>query len=181
MTTTPEVKFCVRYLLEHGITALDYDSVAASLSISDPAFELVKVQKKSFYGELADKLRELWPAGDKMIDGKGYAWRDSTKNIAKRLQNLWEDRLKGKTFTIEECLTVARRYLAQYENNTKYMKTLKKFIVNQKQILKTNGEIHYVFESKFADMLEGIEAEDAVQNEWNDIINSATIGEGEIV
>lgn len=179
MTTTPDVRFCVKYLLDHGINALNFDDAVSTISVSDPAYELVqvKVEVKSFFDELAEKLRELWPPGDK--DGK-YAWRDSVPNLSKRLKALWDDRLKGKEYTIDECLVAARKYLAQFEDNVKYMQTLKYFIMKQKSIVESNGRIKYINESKFADILEG-NSELAVMDEWNDILNGSNIDEGELI
>ena len=180
-TLTPEIKFCVRYLKEQGVTAKDFIAIAKTLSPKDADFIFVKLEKDNFFTELAEKLRELWPPGGRYIGGREYPWRDSVDNIAKRLETLWKERFKGKNYTIEECLTVARRYLAQFENSTKYMMSVKFFIWKQKELVQSNGRIKYVMESIFADMLEGKKEEDAVMNEWNEIINSESVGEGELI
>ena len=174
-----EIKFCVKYLLEHGVNVKEFMKVVFSLGGTMRKFELVPVKpsRKDFYTELAEKMRELWPSGDK--DGK-YAWRDSVPNLAHRLECLWSDRLKGKEYTLEQCLTVARRYLAQFEDNTKYMQTLKYFIMKQATMKKGNAN-KVVVSSRFADMLEGIADDEAAQNEWDELVNSASVGEGEII
>lgn len=177
MTTTPDVRFCVKYLLDHGVNALNFDDVASTISVSDQSYTLVPVGAKSFFDELAEKLRELWPPGDK--DGK-YAWRDSVSNLSKRLKTLWDDRLNGKQYTIDECLVAARKYLAQFEDNVKYMQTLKYFIMKQKSIVEKDGRIRYITESKFADILEG-NSELAAMDEWNDILNGSNVDEGELI
>lgn len=182
MTITPEMRFCAKYLLEHGVTAKNFSQVVLSLSSSDPRFEFVKVKKvvkdKTFFKDLAKKLRPMWPTGSK--DGK-YEWRCSEKVLAERLEFLWSDRLKGKTFTVEECLMVARRYLSRYETDTKFMQTLKYFVFKQKDVIMSDGKIKHQVESKFADMLEGKADEDAVQNEWESLMSSSAFGEGELV
>ena len=178
---TPEIKFCVRYLKEQGVTARDFTNICLALSPKDADFVLVKMEKDTFFTELAEKMRPLWPAGGRRINNREYPWRDSVENIAKRLETLWKDRLNGKEFTIEECLTVARRYLAGFENSTKFMKGIKYFIWNQKELVQSDGRIKYVTESIFADMLEGKKEEDAIMNEWQDVLNSENIGEGELV
>ena len=184
MKTFPEIRFCVRYLLEHGINANNFDDVVVSMppEDEDDKFELVKVPKKtSFFDNLAEKLRELWPPGEK--EGK-YPWRDSVGNISRRLQLLWKERFpnfKENENSIEQCLTVARRYLAKFENDTKYMQTLKYFILKQEPISKGNGHLTYINKSRFADMLEGKADEDAIMNEWDFLVNDASIGEGEII
>ena len=178
---TPEIKYCVRYLKEQGVTEKDFVNISLALSPKDTDFVLVRMEKDDFFNELAEKMRELWPPGGRMIKGHEYPWRDSVSNISRRLETLWKERLSGKDYTIEECLIVVRRYLAQFEDNTKFMKSVKYFIWNQKELVQSNGRIKYVIESIFADMLEGKNEQDAVMNEWNDILNSENIGEGELV
>ena len=180
-TPTPEIKYCVRYLKERGITGEDFINISSTLSPTDADYSLVKLQGNAFFDELAEKLRELWPAGSRKINGKEYEWRDSVRNLSSRLETLWKDRLAGKEYTIEECLSVARRYLTQFEDNTKFMMSVKFFIWKQKELVQSNGRIKYVTESKFADMLEGKEAEDAIMNEWDDVISSVSVGEGELI
>ena len=177
---TPEVKFCIRYLLEHGIDSSNFGKIAKVVNVFDPRFELVRKKSvgKPFFDELAKKLREMWPPGDK--DGK-WAWRDSVPNLSERLKVLWDARMDGKDYTLEECLSVARRYLSRFEQDTKYMQILKYFIWKQKDLLRGDGTVKHIMESKFADMLEGKADEDAVQNEWENLMSSSSFGEGELV
>lgn len=175
-TYTPEEKFCVRYLLDHGINATNFTKVVLTLKNTDVRYDLVKSSTDvSFFEELAGKLRELWPAGEK--DGK-YPWRDSVGNLSRRLEALWKDRgFKDKT--IDECLMVARRYLAQFEDNAKYMQTLKYFILKQDSLVdKNTGRIKYINKSVFADMLES----NSVMEEWGDAFESSnTFEQGELI
>lgn len=169
----PEVKFCVRYLLNHGINVTNLIQVQQSLSSDDADFKLVPVSQdeKDFFTELAEKMRELWPPGEK--DGK-YPWRDSVSNLSRRLKLLWDERgIKDKS--IDDCLVVARKYLAQFENNAKYMQTLKYFIMKQDQMVKSNGRITYTNKSTFADMLES----NSMMEEWGDVFESSnTVDQG---
>ena len=172
-----EIKFCVKYLNEQGIFSSDnLDEIIALCKDLDLDFNIVKVEH-SFYTDLAKKLRELWPTGEK--DGK-YPWRESVFNLSRRLETLWRVR-KLKTYTLDSCLTVARRYLAQFKDSTKYMQTLKYFVLKQNKLSNGDGTVKYTYESRFADMLEGKSDEDAIQNEWNELINSASLGEGELI
>lgn len=141
------------------------------------SYEIVPKDKgDSFYTELAEKMRELWPQGEK--DGK-WPWRDTTKNLAMRLHSLWQRRHLGD-YTIEQCLTVARRYLAQFENDTKYMKILKYFILKQTSIVEPDGKLKYTDSSTFADMLESepLNGEDTIDLTE---MQEANLFEGEIV
>ena len=181
---TQECRFCIRYLLNHGVNSLNFDDAVKELGPIelDDKFRLVKIPKKiDFFDNLASKLRELWPPGNK--DGK-YPWRESVPNLSKRLRSLWRDRFPEfveNENSIEQCLTVARRYLSRFENDTKYMRTLKYFIMKQKEIVQKDGSAIIVVESIFADMLEGKSDEDAVQNEWDFLVNEASVGDGELI
>lgn len=137
----------------------------------------IDTPEEEFFTELATKLRGLWPAGNK---GGIYPWRDSVPNLTARLQELWELRGLPK-FTIETCLSVAQRYISKFENDDKYMQTLKYFIMrNNEKVISPDGKIHYTHRSTFADMLEGKKEEDAVQNEWEELLNRSNFGEGTI-
>ena len=151
-------------------------------ALQDVRQYVLKVQEKilksndNYFTELATRLREMWPPGTK--DGK-FAWRDSVDNLVTRLQNLWDIR-DLKDYPIEFCLQVARRYLSKFENDTKYMCTLKYFILKQKHITQKDGSLKYISESKFADMLEGQDEKDAVMNEIEQMFATNTFGEGTI-
>lgn len=176
---TAEVLFCVKYLKEHGVDSSNFDDTAKLLEAFDiPGYKIVKENGQSYFTSLAMGLRKLWPPGEK--DGK-YPWRDSVKNLTERLKLLWQ--LRGlREYPEETVLSVARRYLAQYENNTKYMMLLKYFIMKQKSIVNTDtGKLTYIQESMLADMLEGKSDIDAVENEWNKILESTSVGEGDLV
>lgn len=174
---SPEVKFCVRYLLNQGINAFNFNKVKLQLNSDDADFDLVRVSisQKDFFTELAERMRVLWPAGEK--DGK-WPWRDSVGNLSRRLETLWKDR-DFKEKTIEECLMVARKYLAQFEDNAKYMQTLKYFILKQDKLVdKKTGRIRYINKSVFADMLES----NSVMEEWGDAFESSNMFEqGELI
>ena len=169
-----EAVFCVKYLAERGYLSMDkLTEIAMLLDDFDVDFNLVRV-KKDFYTELAEALRKLWPPGEK--DGK-WPWRDSVPNLAKRLETLWISR-NLKNYTIDDCLTVARRYLAQFENNVKYMKILKYFIIKQGSVMQKDGLIRYTSESTLADMLESLDS--TPQDEWSEVFSTVDTG-GELI
>lgn len=122
----------------------------------DDVVKLLQEKKKEpnprdeYFTELATNLRKLWPKGEK--DGK-FPWRDSVGNIKKRLEVVWDFR-KLEMYSMDKCLRVARRYLAQYQMDTKYMCILKYFVLKQTTITKPDGKKTLVNTSKFADMLE---------------------------
>lgn len=130
---------------------------------------------EDFLTTVAEGLRLIWPAGEK--SGK-YPWRDSTKNIVKRLEFIWNERKLGEKYTVEDCLRAGRRYVAQFQDDTKYMQILKYFIFKQEKSVSTDdGHITYTYSSKFADFLEDATAneaqklEESVSSEFSDLEN----------
>lgn len=123
-----------------------------------------------FFNTLAEKMRLLWPSGDK--DSK-YAWRESAPSLAKRLKTLWSVRNLGK-FSIDDCLRVCRSYLSEYEHkDTKYMQIVKYFVLKQKEVVDKDGRIRYISNSRFADMLEGVKSANAAQ-EFEELISGSS-------
>lgn len=175
---TSEEKFCVKYLLDHGIDSKNFTDVVKQLRPGDTIYDFVKSENKAFFDELAAKLRELWPPGEKC--GK-WPWRESVSNVSKRLEILWKERMREKTYTVEQCLAAARKYLAQFESDTTYMMLLKYFIMKQDQIVKENGHVTYVIKSTLADMLESDADFNKIDDEWNTVLNDASVEEGELI
>ena len=173
-----EAVFCAKYLKERGfLSGENLEEITALIDDLDVEFKFVKV-KLGFYTELAKALRELWPAGEK--DGK-YPWRDSVMNLSRRLESLWVARNLGE-YPIETCLMVARKYLAQYADNTKYMQTLPYFILKQGKIMQEDGHFKLIQKSQFADMLEAVTEEDQQQSEWESMFEqSNTVNNGYLI
>lgn len=119
---------------------------------------------EDFLLKVAKGLRELWPSGEK--DGK-YPWRDSITNLVKRLEFIWTERDLGDKYTVEDCLRAGRRYLAQFQNDKKYMQILKYFIFKQEKsgISTKDGKITYTYSSKLVDFLGDSAANEAQKME----------------
>lgn len=171
-----ESLFCVKYLNERGYLAQDkLEEMAALLDDFKVDFKLVKIHK-DFFTDLAAQLRELWPKGNK--DGL-YPWRDSVENLSRRLKVLWTER-GMKDYTIDQCLMVARQYLARFETDAKYMKTLKYFIYKNNETILPDGRKKFTFDSEFANLLENITDEEKEQSEWESMFN-ASMTQGTLV
>lgn len=151
-----KVKSCVRFLVENGVDADEFTRLSGTLSPQDTHYELIEV-KDDFFTTVAKGLRDLWPKGEK---AGGYPWRDSVANLVQRLKLIWDYHgWSSDKYTVDECLSAGRRYLAQFEKDAKYMQTLKYFIFKQKQILGRDGKYKNTYESKLCDFLESQEPE----------------------
>lgn len=76
---------------------------------------------------LANKLREIFPAGKK--PGYAYTWRDSTSCIVDRLKKFF---LKYGDFSDEDIIRVTKEYVNSFNGNYQYMQLLKYFIWKNK-------------------------------------------------
>lgn len=122
----------------------------------------LNTNEKDFFVQVSEGLRNLWPSGNK--DGK-WPWRDSVTNIAKRLEFIWKERDFKDKYTVDDCLSAGRRYLAQFENNAKYMQVLKYFVFKQDKIVAHDGRITFTYKSNLADYLES-QSVSKTQEEW---------------
>jgi len=77
--------------------------------------------------QLAEKLRELFPAGKK--PGYAYTWRDSISCIADRLKKFF---MKYGEYTDEQVIEATKAYVASFNGNYTYMQLLKYFIWKNK-------------------------------------------------
>ena len=76
---------------------------------------------------LAEKLREVFPAGKK--PGYAYTWRDSVSCIADRLKKFF---MKYGEYTDEQIIEATKAYVASFNGNYTYMQLLKYFIWKNK-------------------------------------------------
>jgi hypothetical protein len=114
--------------------------------------------KEEFYTKVANKLRELYPKGNK--PGTLYNWRGSTAEIARKLKNLVVK--YNCRFTEEEAITATKSYVSSFNGDYKYMKLLKYFLL--KTPTNNNGDVE--IESEFMTYLENPEAGDFQNNNW---------------
>lgn len=87
----------------------------------------------SRYINLANRLREVFPAGKK--PGYAYTWRDSTSCIADRLKKFT---LKYGDYDDDKIVEAAKAYVQSFNGNYQYMQLLKYFIWKNKV---TNEEV----------------------------------------
>ena len=104
--------------------------IATILVESDKA--VVNNQEK--FNQLAEKMRELYPAGKK--PGTTYYWKDSVPIIARKLETLVSK--FNVNFTEEEVLNATKRYIDSFNGDYRYMQLLKYFILKTDR---TTGEV----------------------------------------
>lgn len=110
------------------------------------------------FDRLAEKLRELYPAGRK--DGTSLMWRDSKAIIAQRLKTLVKKH--GISFSDEQAIEATKRYVESFNGNYQFMQVLKYFII--KKNLSTGEE-----NSQLASYIEN-EGSTDLNDSWRDSV-----------
>lgn len=158
-----DIEATIQDLIDSGIVNRDlYNKVSAV--VSNNTKELIAsiiidsdkavVDKDEEFMALAEKMREIYPAGKK--PGTTYMWRDSVPIIARKLKTLVSK--FGVSFTEEEALEATRKYVDSFVNDTKFMQLLKYFILKTD---KATGEIR----SDFLSILQNPDAE-ITEDNW---------------
>ena len=142
--------FCAKYIFDYGYTLADIAAMKEQAKDLDIKYSIVEAQDEN-WEKIAKGLREIWPPGEK--DGK-YSWRDSVSNVSRRLQTMWSELIPDKHYTEDQILMVARKYVAQFQDNTKYMRTLKYFILKQEKDIGPDGKFRVYNSSILAQMLD---------------------------
>ena len=128
----------------------------------------VSEESEDRYTALADKLREIFPAGKK--PGYAYTWRDSTSCIADRLKKFF---LKYGEYTDEKVIKATKEYVASFNGNYQYMQLLKYFIwknkVTGEEVVRGRivGEVER--QSQLAAWIEDSEDKSA-SNDWDVVL-----------
>ncbi len=156
-----KINFCVRYLAANDVDAGAFESIKDSLN-SRPMVEFALVRMDdSFFTQVATGLRDMWPAGNK--DEK-WAWRSPIPELVKRLKFIWADHNVQEDFSVEDCLEAGRKYLARFEDNTKFMCLLKYFIFKQKTSgIAKNGVYRMAYESPLLNILQDKKTEESLE------------------
>lgn len=118
--------------------------------------------------KLAEKLREIFPAGKK--PGYAYTWRDSVSCITDRLKKFFVKYDPDYQYTDEQIIAATKKYVDSFNGNYKYMQLLKYFIWKNKV---TGGELiqgrlvgETERQSQLAAYLEDTEATNTTNDDW---------------
>lgn len=133
-----DIKKCTESIIAKGLADKNLFS-EGSIVVSDKIKDLIStiaidsdksvIDKDSEFIELANELRELYPAGRK--EGTTYMWRGTTAEIAKKLKTLV---VKYKySFTKEQVLKATKDYINSFNGNYKKMRLLKYFILKSEK------------------------------------------------
>lgn len=162
-----DIKSCMDSLVAKGLADKNLFS-ENSIVVSDNVKELVStiaidsdksvIDKDAEFIELANELREIYPAGRK--EGTNYMWRGTTAEIAKKLKTLV---VKYKySFTREQVLRATKDYISSFNGNYKKMRLLKYFILKSERDADDNVNVI----SELMTLIENEGQTDAHRDDW---------------
>lgn len=161
------IKSCMESLVAKGLADKDLFS-EGNIVVSDKVKDLVStiaidsdksvIDKDAEFIELANELRELYPAGRK--EGTTYIWRGTTAEIAKKLKTLV---VKYKySFTKEQVIKATKEYISSFNGNYKKMRLLKYFILKSERDADDNINVI----SELMTLIENEGQMDAQRDDW---------------
>lgn len=167
---TDETKWCLHYAIMHGVN-IHFLPHVFEFACDEPkkTYTLIENKDTSRFMSLAKRLREIWPKGVRVVNGKEYPWRDTSRNLAKRLEVLFKIRELDK-YTDDDVLSAARRYVSRFEDDKTYMKGVSYFILkrdskdgmNQLKSILADMLEHIYDDNSFMDMIEDIEGGEVI-------------------
>lgn len=160
------IKSCMESLIQKGLAYKDMfyeNSIVVSNNIKDTVSSIIIesdkniIDKDQQFTDLANKLRELYPAGRK--EGTTYMWRGTTAEIAKKLKTLVVK--YGYSFTEEQVIKATKEYINSFNGNYKRMRLLKYFILKSEKDADDNVNV-------ISELMSFIENEGQLDSERND-------------
>lgn len=112
---------------------------------------------------LATRLKETFPKGKK--DGTNYYWADGVALIIRRLKLFFKK--YGDTYTDEQIIRAAEKYVQGFNGNYQYMKLLKYFIFKEK--VGAAGDVEG--ESELINYIENAGQEENLRDDWTSTLS----------
>lgn len=131
------------------------DKVSRILLLSDK-----EVPCESRLDNLAMKLMEIFPKGKK--EGTSVYFKGNKKDNKLRLQKFFK--LYGNTYTDEQIVEAAKRYVESFNGNYSYMRALKYFIWKDEKKIDGEGKTYVEEVSDLATYIEN--GGDSQNKEW---------------
>lgn len=110
------------------------------------------------YTQLAIKLKEIFPKGKK--SSTNYYWAEGVALIVRRLKLFFKK--YGDTYTDEQIIKAAEKYVQGFNGDYTYMRLLKYFIFKEK--IGAAGEVEG--DSELISYIENAGQEDSLGNNW---------------
>ena len=142
-----DIKSISQEIIRKGLATRDLFSDNRYIVVSNKVKDLIAsiivnsdkniVDKDEEYTRLANKLRELYPAGRK--EGTTYMWRGTVSEVARKLKTLVVK--YGYTINYDEVIKATKEYVNSFNGNYRYMQLLKYFILKSVRDADGNVEV----------------------------------------
>lgn len=116
--------------------------------------------EKDKFETLAEKLMEVFPKG-KQPGGK-YYYRGNAKDVALKLKKFFKK--YGDTYTDEQIINAAKRYVTSFNGNYTYMRLLKYFIWKSVAKIDEEGKSYIEEVSELADYITNENSDTVMHN-----------------
>lgn len=164
--TKADFEKCKESLFNKGLISTEYDSLfqPSGIWVTRAGKELIDSlildsdnrNPDEKYLSLASELKGIFPSGKK--SGTNYYWSDGKALIARRLKMFFKK--YGDSYTHEQIIDAAKRYVDSFNGNYQYMKLLKYFILKEK--VGASGEVEG--ESELISYIENAGQEDSLRD-----------------
>jgi len=112
--------------------------------------------------DLAVKLMDVFPKGKK--DNTSQYWRGNKRDITLRLKKFFK--LYGNTYSSEDILEAAKKYVAGFNGVYSYMRVLKYFIWKDERKQHEDGTVKVIETSELSNYLENAGQEEELSEDW---------------
>lgn len=147
---------------EYLITQPWNDLISEVILNSEPG-----MPNDSSFETLAEALSEIFPKGKK--EGTTQYWRGNKRELSLRLKKFFK--LYGNSYTSDQILEAARKYVEGFNGNYIHMRILKYFIWKDSRVTLSDGTTQVVEVSDLANYLENSNQEDCLKEDWTSILN----------
>lgn len=117
--------------------------------------------------ELAGKLQEIFPKGKK--EGTTQYWRGNKREISTKLKKFFK--LYGNTYTDEQIITAANKYVESFNNRYSHMRVLKYFIWKDERRTMEDGSVKVVEVSDLASYIENADSFNIPKEDWTSVLS----------
>lgn len=169
---SPVSNFTIKKLYAKGYlkyTGFDCNGEVQGVELTEEGIKSVETMflnsefnicEKDKFETLAEKLMEIFPKG-KQPGGK-YYFRGNSKDVAFKLKKFFKK--YGDTYTDDQIINAAKRYVSSFNGNYTYMRLLKYFIWKSVTKVDEEGKAYSEEVSELADYITNESSEKVMHN-----------------
>lgn len=117
--------------------------------------------------KLAVKLQAIFPEGKK--EGTTQYWRGNKREISLKLKKFFK--LYGNTYTDDQILTAAQKYVDGFNGRLSHMRVLKYFLWKDERRTMEDGQIKVIEVSDLATYIENANSKNTLPDDWASVLS----------